>query len=354
MSLQQPTPRCHLVLIWLVLSGLCVPTLGADEPIRMRVETLTVPPATGPLAMVTVQNTGAQIWEGEIRLHAPESWQLTPDRRATTLAPGEIRRVAFNISQARNLESNRYPFEVTAAGPEGEIKHRQSTFVASAPYFRVDVDGQMDEWKDAIPVSYRTEGRATTISTYWSRRYFSLLVAVDEQQLVPRDPTGPSSFDAVQFAISPLPAEDEPADARLARRFEFLLAATRDGNATCFQLASYETSLDETAEPRPLDTLVCEEVDVAVWRHEETTYYECSVPFRLMGDRIQPSEGREFHFSVLVHDPDGTGLRDLGCEAGLWPTDTDRDDWSSWPGADWSAVLPRGNKIRWGLCTSKY
>jgi hypothetical protein len=252
------------------------------------------------------------------------------------------------------VNSSANAFEVTAAGPEGEIKHRQSTFVASAPYFRVDVDGQMEEWKDAIPVSFPTEGRSTKISTYWSRRHFSLLVAVDEQQLVPWDPTGQSSFDAVQFAISPLPAADQRADARLAGRFEFLLVATRDGNAKCFQLTRYETPLNETAKPRPLEPLACEEVDVAVWRQDEASYYECSVPFRLMDGMIQPSEGREFHLSVLVHDPDGTGVRDLGREAGLWPTDTDRDDWSSWPGSGWGAVMPRGNKIRWGLCTSKY
>jgi hypothetical protein len=232
--------------------------------------------------------------------------------------------------------------------------HQQETFVASAPYFRVDVDGQADEWEDAIPVTFQTDGQATTVSTYWSRRHFSLLVAVQQQQFVPLDEAGQSPFDAVQFAISPLPLPDEPADARTAGRFEFLLAATRDGGAKCFQLAAPETPLDETAQPRPLAPLVCERVEVAVWRDGGTTYYECSVPFRLLDGKIQPDAGREFYFSLLVHDPEGTGIRDLGRWAGLWPSDADQQAWSRWPGASWGDALPRGNNIRWGLCTSKY
>jgi hypothetical protein len=73
-----------------------------------------------------------------------------------------------------------------------------------------------------------------------------------------------------------------------------------------------------------------------------------------MRDLIQPMEGREFHFSVLVHDPDGTGVRDLGRAAGLWVSADDADAWSRWDGADWDGWTSCGNDVRWGLCTSKY
>ena len=73
-----------------------------------------------------------------------------------------------------------------------------------------------------------------------------------------------------------------------------------------------------------------------------------------MREKIRPSEGREFFLSVLVHDPDGTGVRDWGEAAGLWPSQRNRMAWSLWPGADWGEKPPYDNKLHWGLCTSKY
>ena len=69
---------------------------------------------------------------------------------------------------------------------------------------------------------------------------------------------------------------------------------------------------------------------------------------------IRPTEGREFYMSVLAHDPDGTGLRDLGTAAELWPSPDDADAWSRWGGDMRSRKTPLGNKILWGMCTSKY
>jgi hypothetical protein len=34
---------------------------------------------------------------------------------------------------------------------------------------------------------------------------------------------------------------------------------------------------------------------------------------------MKPEAGREFCFSLTVHDPDGTGPRDLGSVMNLWP-----------------------------------
>jgi hypothetical protein len=73
-----------------------------------------------------------------------------------------------------------------------------------------------------------------------------------------------------------------------------------------------------------------------------------------MRDQLRPSEGREFCFSVLVHDPDGTGIRDLGASAGLWPEQRSRLAWSVWSGAKWPEQLPYDSKTPWGMCSSKY
>jgi hypothetical protein len=315
------------------------------------VEPITVPPSTQPLLYVVVRNAEASAYRGTIALTGPEGWRLSPASREATLMPGETARLSFSIEQARNLESNTYPFEITATGDGASIVRRQDTFAASAPYFTPTIDGQTDDWKDAIPITFATKGKKTTIGTYWSRRRFSILVMVEEDKLVAYPGlVETNALDAVQIALSPLESPNAPG---CAQRFEFLVAATGDG-ARCFRLATPDTPLEQIGKPRELAGSAWEDAEVAVRRDGTVTYYECSLPFRPMQEYLRPSEGREFFLSVLVHDPDGTGIRDLGAAAGLWPSTEDAMAWSRWPGAVWGDDVPRGNKIRWGFCASKY
>ena len=64
---------------------------------------------------------------------------------------------------------------------------------------------------------------------------------------------------------------------------------------------------------------------------------------RRLAGQLEPAEGREFYLAVLVRDPDGTGLRDVGTAAGLWPEANDRQAWSRWPGAVWGDQPPRNS-----------
>jgi hypothetical protein len=287
----------------------------SSEPLEIRVEPLTVPPATQPLVSVVVRN----------RMDRP--------------------------CQGRLAISNRYPFTIVADIGTQQIRWEQTVFVASAPYARVTVDGRPDEWKDAIPVSFEQGGKSTTISTFWSRRRFYALVAVQEQQQVPYAGADGPACDAVQLAISPL----EPSDAAAgtAGRFEFLLASA-EGAARCFQLAAWDTPREFADRSRALEPLIYDEAEVAIHRDGDVTYYECSLPFNLLREAIEPAEGREFFLSVLVHDPDGTGLRDLGQAAGLWAQTDDAPAWSRWRGMARRDAPPSSNPVRWGLCTSKY
>ena len=68
---------------------------------------------------------------------------------------------------------------------------------------------------------------------------------------------------------------------------------------------------------------------------------------------IRAAPGREFCLSVLVHDGDGTGLRDWGRAAGLWPQQRNRLAWCLWQGAKWPKDPPFDNKIEWGFCSSR-
>jgi hypothetical protein len=93
---------------------------------------------------------------------------------------------------------------------------------------------------------------------------------------------------------------------------------------------------------------------VAIGRIDGVTHYECSLAFRPLRPHIQPIEGREFCFSVLVHDPDGTGLRDWGQAAGLWPWQRNELAWCRFEGCQWGDQPPQDSKLPWGFYSSKY
>jgi hypothetical protein len=344
--------------VWLMafLGTVCGPGLASRgaEPVAMRVETLTVPPSTQPLLHVSVTNLQDQACTGSLAVKAPEGWRLTPASRPFTLAAGETRRVPFTIEQGRNVESNVYAFELSATGPDGTVVGRQETFVASAPYHPVTVDGRGDEWVDAIPVTFLTQGKKTTVSSYWNRRKLALLISVEERQLVRYSPADPAAAcDAIQFALAPLEPRSGAKPAEQAERFEFLVAATGEA-AQCFGLARLQTPLAELQTERKLDGLLLAEAEVAVRHADGVTYYECTLPVKSLQDEVRPSEGAEFYFALIVHDPDGTGTRVLGAPPGPAAVRGDSATWARWSGGRGAdGALPL-TKIRWGFCTSKY
>ena len=74
------------------------------------------------------------------------------------------------------------------------------------------------------------------------------------------------------------------------------------------------------------------------------------------------SAGYHVHGAIVVevnedgifNIADGTGVRDWGEAAGLWPWQQNSLAWSDWPGAKWDGRSPFDNKLPWGLCSSKY
>ena len=156
---------------------------AADEPVALRIENFTVPPATGPLAFVTVKNLLAEPYAGSLSLTAPEGWRIAPAEREVQLEPGQVARVAFTVEQARATVDNSYSCEARATGHGTTVVHRRDVVVASAPYFKPVIDGDPADWQDAIPVTFLTGGKQTVVRTFWNRRSFSLLVAVEEDHL---------------------------------------------------------------------------------------------------------------------------------------------------------------------------
>ena len=331
---------------------------SAAEPVALRVESFTVPPSTQPLVFVAVENRGNTPCRTAVSMKGPKGWQIVPATREVSLAGGQLKRVPFTVERGLNLNANSYPIEVSATGGGATVVRKQNVVCASAPYYKPTIDGKPDEWKDAIPVAFTTGGKKTTISTYWNRRQFSILVAVEEDKLTRSDQS--QVFDAVQVAISPQDTSTGTSADGEAVRFEFLFvsagkgAAGKGAEGKCFRLASPGMKLAEAKKNRALGPLEYEKATVAVSRSGGITYYECSLPFGPMRRDIRPSEGREFFMSVLVHDPDGTGVRDWGQAAGLLPWQRNPLAWSRWQGAKWGEKPPQDNKLHWGLCTSKY
>jgi len=339
----------------LLLCGVAVFLAGcgaAGSGVHVRVENLTVTPSTGPVMHVAVHNRSNRTFRGTVRVTPLDGWKLNRTRQGVTIPPEQALRVPFAIERGVDSPDNRYPVEVVVTGGDQRQARRQEIVCASAPYFKPTIDGKVDDWADAIPVTFTTAGRRTTIHTYWSRRRFSLLVAVEEDALkrMPADWDG-QEVDAVQFAVSPRDAVTPRRGSGKARRCEFLLLPARQA-ARCLALVRPGDVLSR-ATSTALDGRDVPGAQVAVVREGGVTYYECAVPFQAL-PQIRPEPGREFCFSLLVHDPDGTGLRDWGEAAGLWDWQRNANAWFRWRGAQWPASPPFDNKIEWGFCSSKH
>ncbi|HUT37648.1 MAG TPA: NEW3 domain-containing protein [Planctomycetota bacterium] len=342
----------RLVVWGLGLAGAAA--CAGEDALALRAEHFTVPPATGPSIHVVVQNLRDAVWRGRVALRLPDGWRWDPAERAVALAPRATQRVAFTIVKGMNLDANRYAVEVAATGDDGaRVVRKQEIVCASAPFFEPRIDGRTGDWDDAVPVTFLHAGKKTVVRTYWNRTHFCLLVEVEEERHVGYRKG--AEFDAVQVAIAPreAPAASQPEGK--AARDEFLLVGSRSmwSRDRCFLLATPGTALSATQEARELASLEFKAARLVVRRRGGATCYEAAIPLAAMPG-IQPTEGREFCFSVLVHDPDGTGLRDWGEAAGLWPRQRNRLAWSQWLGARWGRDAPFDNRIEWGFCSSKH
>jgi hypothetical protein len=324
----------------------------APSPVDVRVENLTVLPSTGPLANVTLRNRGEKAVQGRLQVGFPAGWKLNKTTQEFTLQSAQTQRIAFAIEKATDDPSNAYPIEALVQAGGTTVRADRTITATTAPYSKPAIDGKRDEWKDAVPVTFVTDGKKTTVSTYWSQRSFSLLVAVEEDQLVKMPAAGDDAlFDAVQMAFAPRDARTPIQEGAQDQRHEFLIAA-RGETGACFTLYGPDQKLSVARQVQALAGLETPGAQVAVTREGHWTYYECAIPFKALS-LIQPEPGREFCFSVLVHDPDGAGLRDRGAAAGLWPDQRNRLAWSLWQGSKWPEQPPFDNKIEWGLCSSK-
>jgi len=329
------------------------PVLYGDQPIFIRAENLTVPPSTGPVIHLEVQNPKQTPCDGKVRVKFPDGWRVQSASQAIHLAARETKRIPFAIEKATDLKKNGYPFEITATVDGKEFSFKQSVVCASAPHGKPKVDGDIRDWADSIPIAFVQQGRKTVVRTLWNRKYFSVFVEVEEDQLVPRSKVQQEDpFDAVQFALSPRIARTGTAGKK-AERYEFLVVPLKGFGyrGKCFKLIEPGLALSRAEQHQKLDAPEVEDATVAVKGKKGLTYYEVSVPLSGM-TKIRATEGREFFFSLLVHDPDGTGVRDLGSVMRLPPVRRTPLSWCRWKGAKWGKTIPFDSRIEWGFCSS--
>jgi hypothetical protein len=211
---------------------------------------------------------------------------------------------------------------------------------ASTPYYRPTIDGDLSEWRDSIPLSWTTQEKKTVVRSYWNKKQFCLGVDVHEGEL--------TDHDAIQFSLAPGKSKTPTSLEAKSNRYEFVVTG-RDGGK-CYQLLSLGESMKQISDARDLQALVTEDAVVQVVRNGKITHYELALNLRPMRP-LRVTAGREYCFSLLVHDPMGTGLRDLGSIMTLRPAESNLA-WSNWNGANWPDKKPLDSKIEFGFCSS--
>jgi hypothetical protein len=231
-----------------------------------------------------------------------------------------------------DVAANCYTVVVEARAGDVTVTRTQQVVCATAPYLKPQVDGKLDDWKDAVPVTFTTAGKATTVMTCWNRKQFCVAVRAEQMK-----------GGAVQFALAPESGEKRG-------RYEFVMVVPeQDGPAKCFLLMRPGDDLKLAEQSRALEGLECGDVQAAVLHEGGTTCFEIAVPVKLVPE-LQPTPGRPFRFSLLVHG-DG-GLRDLGAVMDLWDDQRHPQSWSRWKGAAFGPTSPFDSNVEFGFSSS--
>lgn len=319
------------------ITGLSCCLLGAaavadEAPLRVRMENFTVMPSTGPVVNVLVENRTGKATGTVVRVRWPDGWKGAPEEQKIMITPEGTAKAAFTIEKATDIAANRYPVSVEAMTGNRTVTRTQQIVCATAPYLKPKLDGRLDDWQDAAPITFLTRGKATTVMTGWSRRQFCL--AVRAGQMV---------AGAVQFALTPGAAE-------APGRFEWLVVApNEDGRAKCYQLFRPGDDLAIAERARPLAGMESSVLEAKVTRKGAAMCFEIAAPVKAVPG-LRPTPGRTFGFSLLVHTADG--LRDLGGVMNLWDDQRSPRSWCRWKGASFGPTPPFDSNIEFGFSSS--
>ena len=97
---------------------------------------------------VGVHNCLNRTIKGKLTVKSPSEITLGTSAQEVELAAGETKTLSFPISAATPQESNAYPFEFSFASDAGDAQYKEVLNCAVAPKAKINVDGNLDEWKD--------------------------------------------------------------------------------------------------------------------------------------------------------------------------------------------------------------
>ncbi|MBF0198104.1 MAG: hypothetical protein HQL32_10345 [Planctomycetes bacterium] len=344
MNLNKPS----FFLIFSILIFTTNSLYSAESVFFMRADNLVVTPSTQPVTQVLVANNSAKDFNGSLSVKFPEGWKVDQVSKELSIKAGESQKIPFAIMSATDIEANSYALSLHLKGGEVEIRKDTSIVCSTAPYAKPKIDGQLDDWKDALPIRFKTGEYGNVVYTYWNRRAFCLALEVNEKKHLNHNTASP---DAIQFALSPEGAQTGKKGNEKSQRYEFLVIPQNQGEAKVLQLLDFNNELSLCQEAMDVGGEHLAKSYAKCQHKNGKTIYEISIPLKIMPE-LRATTGRAFCFSFLIHDPDGTGIRNFGEQMRLPENQKSDFAWRKWQGAKWRQQTEFDNKLEWGFSSS--
>ncbi len=112
-----------------------------------------------PPLTVKVENLLPRQCDATIKLETPAEIKLLRDEiKLKKIEPGEIRFIDLKMFLGKANDVNRYTIKYTAEADGVKQEGAQVVQVACATYGRAAIDGKLDDWSDALPVTMFSRG----------------------------------------------------------------------------------------------------------------------------------------------------------------------------------------------------
>jgi len=322
-----------------------VASVTGGDALRARLDSLVVMPSTGPVAHVSVRNVSDSPATVTVRVGWPEGWTAEPASQQVQVPAASAVRTPFAITKAVDAVANSYPVTVETVANGRVTRQAQDVVCATSPHLTPEMDGKLDDWVDAVPVSFAHGGRKTTVMTCWNRKQVCIAVRIEEGALTVLKELGKGGrIDAVQFALAPSGG---------GSRYEFVVVPVSSwrGAAQAYLFANVAGGARAVTKERDLAGAECESVAARARHRAGVTEYEIGVPVSLVPE-LRPTTGRTYCFSLLVHDAEQSSVRDLGTAMNRWECERDPAFWTRWRGSAFGDMTPFDGSIEFGFSSS--
>ncbi len=319
----------------------------------IRPKNFIVNPSTGPVHEVMVTNTTNKPFSGTIAITYGKGWTSTPKNHKITLKPHESKDISQAITKAVDYASNSYPVKVVVKNISGkEVFSKDfTTKCFSAPYYEVKIDGNLKEWKDSIPISFKTKGKNTKLRTYWDRDNFYIAVEVEEDKFMGTSDS--KTPDCIQISLSNKKAKSNEKSFS-SNQFVAVGSNSMWSGNKVYNVISPSEQQRLFSIPNQMPNIVKNsQIDVDRDNDKKITTYEIAIPFSSIKG-VKPTAGRGLNFSILVHDPDGTGIRELASVMNMPQLLNEKlSTWVSWYDTFFNSTKAKyDDKVDFGFCSS--